>query len=232
MAHKKQHNHCRNLLLVSGPSEDINTFKEKAKGRIHEKDEEENLLILDHFRPENVAEYSPMMIIYREMQQRWTGTRWNAYDVTCQEREPKFLQSWNVEEEAQIRNVLDNQNIVPGLVVLIFEFTKEKFQTLEYTFSTAWCPYNIFASNSLSTPFPTLQFDLHYAEQGRAFVGHRRTVKGKTEYNQHYDLSVILNNYHKKHSESEDLQINQTLLHELFPDLNWNLYYPLWDTSG
>jgi hypothetical protein len=160
-------NHCSNQLTVTGPAQDIQSFKE-------------NSILNNNLKLETII---PSDYNYPNPIQKW-GTKWGCYDTVIQEDSPEKL-------------------------VLLFQ--------------TAWCPYNEDVQRTMARKYPTLTFELLYAEQGISFCGYYKA--NGAYFTKHQEDCYILN-VCARNSKCDGCDDCEEVLHPL-----QRQYQELFDTS-
>ena len=143
-------NHCMNTLSITGPQQDVETFKEFAQHQKEQLDITKFAPMPDELKntesPNRDGDSATRLLQTYGAPDWFTwavdhwGTKWEPYDV---------------------------------------ERTEPDDTTLEYHFCTAWSPLSDQLIETMSKRFPSLLLKLSYEEPGMAFEGHCNAQDGQ-----------------------------------------------------
>jgi hypothetical protein len=201
-------NYCNNLLIIEGPWNDIESFRENAR-------EEDSVLSLNKFESTGIAKEG--------LSSFWTKIDACEPTLTKHSKWPRFSEEELKQMKSDIENVL-----LSSLCDLVINYVNKDLGRLQYEFQTAWSPYNKLTSCVMSSSYPKLTFNLYYAERGVEFLGHRLTRNGETTVIIEECLSPSLDELRQEQEDNSE----QDFYEKHFPQYDWCLFYPLWEKSG
>lgn len=170
-------NWCNNTLIITGPEDKIQEFKERANayGPDYAEPEWKNSLP-KQTKEKNLLSFHAFVPVPRDIQARTYGG----------EHESRSVDSWNDQTD---EHWLENEKLPCGYEWEIENwgckwgacnvrlYNRELGEPLEYAFETPWGPPEEFL-DKVSEMYPELKFHLNFSEEGMYFEGRLVYTKG------------------------------------------------------